>query len=153
MEMQTMMNNAISNPNRSLQHSSVSNDSTSVQSLFSLSTPSSPPSSLSSCSVKLVETRQKDLVQVLSLHFEPLLVQNENRSHWPKGRDAEELSSTVEVPCNSLSVGDQIVILPGDCVPGDGIVRDGRSAVDESGFTGEPLPVTKLPGKSSNTIT
>ncbi|CAL5370105.1 unnamed protein product [Camellia sinensis] len=65
----------------------------------------------------------------------------------PKGGDAEELSSTVEVPCNSLSVGDQIVILPGDCVPGDGIVRDGRSAVDESSFTGEPLPVTKLPGE------
>ncbi|CAL5368223.1 unnamed protein product [Camellia sinensis] len=64
----------------------------------------------------------------------------------PKGGDAEELSSTVEVPCNSLSVGDQFVILPGDCVPGDGIVRDGRSAVDESSFTGEPLPVTKPPG-------
>ncbi|KAL7235969.1 hypothetical protein ACSBR1_019279 [Camellia fascicularis] len=60
--------------------------------------------------------------------------------------DAEELSSTVEVPCNSLSVGDQIVILPGDRVPADGIVRAGRSAVDESSFTGEPLPVTKLPG-------
>ncbi|KAL7215403.1 hypothetical protein ACSBR1_027548 [Camellia fascicularis] len=44
-------------------------------SLFSLSTPSSPPSSLSSCFVRLVETRQKHLVQVLSLHFEPLLVQ------------------------------------------------------------------------------
>lgn len=27
--------------------------------------------------------------------------------------DEEELSSTVEVPCNSLSVGDQIIILPG----------------------------------------
>lgn len=27
--------------------------------------------------------------------------------------DSEELSSTVEVPCNSLSIGDQIVILPG----------------------------------------
>ncbi|KAL6964282.1 Polyamine N-acetyltransferase 1 [Sarracenia purpurea var. burkii] len=60
--------------------------------------------------------------------------------------DLEDLSSTVEVPCNSLSVGDQIVILPGDRVPADGIVRAGRSAVDESSFTGEPLPVTKLPG-------
>ncbi|KAH7834804.1 hypothetical protein Vadar_019907 [Vaccinium darrowii] len=60
--------------------------------------------------------------------------------------DLGELSSTVEVPCNSLSVGDQIVILPGDRVPADGIVRAGRSAVDESSFTGEPLPVTKLPG-------
>ncbi|XP_052193142.1 copper-transporting ATPase PAA1, chloroplastic isoform X2 [Diospyros lotus] len=60
--------------------------------------------------------------------------------------DTGEWSSTVEVPCSSLSIGDQIVILPGDCVPVDGIVRSGRSAVDESSFTGEPLPVTKLPG-------
>lgn len=60
--------------------------------------------------------------------------------------DSEEFSSTVEVPCNNLSVGDQIVVLPGDRVPADGIVRAGRSTVDESSFTGEPLPVTKLPG-------
>ncbi|KAI8027527.1 hypothetical protein LOK49_LG02G03001 [Camellia lanceoleosa] len=69
-----------------------------------------------------------------------------SKAHLVVKGDAEELSSTVEVPCNSLSVGDQIVILPGDRVPADGIVRAGRSAVDESSFTGEPLPVTKLPG-------
>ncbi|PWA62117.1 P-type ATP-ase 1 [Artemisia annua] len=60
--------------------------------------------------------------------------------------DGQESNSTVDVPCDSLSVGDQIVVLPGDRVPADGIVRAGRSAVDESSFTGEPLPVTKLPG-------
>ncbi|WOG82608.1 hypothetical protein DCAR_0101773 [Daucus carota subsp. sativus] len=60
--------------------------------------------------------------------------------------DEEELSSTVDVPCSSLSVGDQIIVLPGDRVPADGIVRAGRSTIDESSFTGEPLPVTKLPG-------
>ncbi|KAK4401880.1 Copper-transporting ATPase PAA1, chloroplastic [Sesamum angolense] len=60
--------------------------------------------------------------------------------------DAEEPSSTVEVPSNSLSVGDEIIVLPGDRIPADGIVRAGRSNVDESSFTGEPLPVTKLPG-------
>ncbi|XVE66550.1 hypothetical protein DITRI_Ditri08aG0087700 [Diplodiscus trichospermus] len=54
--------------------------------------------------------------------------------------------SMVEVPCNSLSVGDQIVVLPGDRVPADGIVRAGRSTIDESSFTGEPMPVTKEPG-------
>nr|XP_043627717.1 copper-transporting ATPase PAA1, chloroplastic [Erigeron canadensis] len=69
----------------------------------------------------------------------------------PKARllvtdDAQESSSTVDVPCDSLSIGDRIVVLPGDRVPADGIVRAGRSAVDESSFTGEPLPVTKLPG-------
>ncbi|KAJ0252012.1 Copper-transporting ATPase PAA1 [Hirschfeldia incana] len=55
-------------------------------------------------------------------------------------------NSTVEVPCNSLSVGDLVVILPGDRVPADGIVKSGRSAIDESSFTGEPLPVTKEAG-------
>eukprot|EP00268_Persea_americana_P038610 TRINITY_DN3822_c0_g4_i4.p1 TRINITY_DN3822_c0_g4~~TRINITY_DN3822_c0_g4_i4.p1 ORF type:complete len:864 (-),score=166.65 TRINITY_DN3822_c0_g4_i4:1755-4109(-) len=56
------------------------------------------------------------------------------------------MPSIVEVPCNSLSVGDQIVVLPGDRIPADGVVKSGRSTVDESSFTGEPLPITKLPG-------
>lgn len=60
--------------------------------------------------------------------------------------DVEKSTSTVDVPCDSLSVGDKIVVLPGDRVPADGIVTAGRSSVDESSFTGEPLPVTKLPG-------
>ncbi|KAK9163166.1 hypothetical protein Syun_004068 [Stephania yunnanensis] len=60
--------------------------------------------------------------------------------------DAENFHKIVEVPSNSLSVGDQIDVLPGDRVPADGIVIAGRSTIDESSFTGEPLPVTKLPG-------
>ncbi|XP_042430004.1 copper-transporting ATPase PAA1, chloroplastic-like isoform X2 [Zingiber officinale] len=60
--------------------------------------------------------------------------------------DAREVPSTVEVPCSDLHIGDQVVVLPGDRVPADGIVKAGRSTVDESSFTGEPLPVTKLPG-------
>ncbi|CAN8276151.1 unnamed protein product [Cochlearia groenlandica] len=60
--------------------------------------------------------------------------------------DGDLQNSTVEVPCNSLSVGDLVVILPGDRVPADGIVKSGRSSIDESSFTGEPLPVTKEPG-------
>ncbi|GMH21062.1 hypothetical protein Nepgr_022904 [Nepenthes gracilis] len=60
--------------------------------------------------------------------------------------DNEDSVSTVEVPCSSLSAGDKIRVLPGDRVPADGFVRAGRSSVDESSFTGEPLPVIKLPG-------
>ncbi|XP_065850929.1 copper-transporting ATPase PAA1, chloroplastic [Euphorbia lathyris] len=60
--------------------------------------------------------------------------------------DATHAGTSVEVPSSSLSVGDQIVVLPGDRVPADGIVTGGRSTIDESSFTGEPLPVTKLPG-------
>lgn len=57
-----------------------------------------------------------------------------------------ELGSTVEIPCSSLSIGDEVIVLPGDRIPADGVVKSGRSIVDESSFTGEPLPVTKLPG-------
>ncbi|KAI3908992.1 hypothetical protein MKW98_008940 [Papaver atlanticum] len=60
--------------------------------------------------------------------------------------DIEDGGSVVEVSCNDLSVGDRIIVLPGDRIPADGIVRAGRSTVDESSLTGEPLPVTKLPG-------
>lgn len=61
-------------------------------------------------------------------------------------QDTEQSSSFVEVQCSNLSIGDQIVVFPGDRVPADGIVKAGRSTVDESSFTGEPYPVTKLPG-------
>ncbi|XP_029128569.1 copper-transporting ATPase PAA1, chloroplastic isoform X2 [Cajanus cajan] len=54
-----------------------------------------------------------------------------------------EVGLVVEVPSDSISVGDQIIVLPGDRVPADGVVRAGRSTIDESSFTGEPLPVTK----------
>ena len=51
-----------------------------------------------------------------------------------------------EVPAAALSPGDLVVVLPGDRVPVDGAVVAGRSTVDESALTGEPLPVTKAPG-------
>ncbi|KAL8130610.1 hypothetical protein V2J09_019765 [Rumex salicifolius] len=60
--------------------------------------------------------------------------------------DGEDSASTVDVPSGNLAVGDSIMVLPGDRIPADGIVKAGRSTVDESSFTGEPLPVTKLPG-------
>ncbi|CAO2202300.1 unnamed protein product [Urochloa humidicola] len=59
--------------------------------------------------------------------------------------DAEN-SSLVEVPCDTLAVGDYVVVLPGDRIPADGIVKAGRSTVDESSLTGEPMPVTKIAG-------
>ncbi|HTV07454.1 MAG TPA: heavy metal translocating P-type ATPase [Candidatus Aquilonibacter sp.] len=50
------------------------------------------------------------------------------------------------LPADALASGDILRILPGDRLPVDGIVLDGRSSVDESMLTGEPLPVTRARG-------
>ena len=54
-----------------------------------------------------------------------------------------------EVPSETVAVGDKVAVLPGDRIPVDGVVYGGRSTVDESALTGEPLPVTKTQGKRS----
>lgn len=51
-----------------------------------------------------------------------------------------------EVAVESLVLGDQIRIRPGEKIPSDGIVRKGISAVDQAAITGEPLPVDKTVG-------
>ena len=51
-----------------------------------------------------------------------------------------------DVPVLELLVGDSVVVLPGERVPVDGVLQEGRSQLDESMLTGEPLPVTKAPG-------
>ena len=54
--------------------------------------------------------------------------------------------SEADVPLTHVHVGDQLRVRPGEKVPVDGVVVEGRSAVDESMLTGEPLPVTKRSG-------
>ena len=49
----------------------------------------------------------------------------------------------VEVPVGEVSLGEQILVRPGERVPLDGTVVSGVSAIDESMVTGEPLPVDK----------
>jgi Cu+-exporting ATPase len=51
-----------------------------------------------------------------------------------------------EVPLESVQVGDRIRVRPGDKVPVDGEVVEGRSSVDESMISGEPIPVEKVAG-------
>jgi Cu+-exporting ATPase len=53
----------------------------------------------------------------------------------------------VEVPLASLVLGDLVVVRPGERVPVDGEIREGRSHVDESLITGESLPVVKGVGE------
>ena len=51
-----------------------------------------------------------------------------------------------EIPLEDVQVGDHLRVRPGDKVPVDGAVFEGRSSVDESMLTGEPLPVEKTKG-------
>ena len=51
-----------------------------------------------------------------------------------------------EVPADSLSIGDEVLVRPGDRVPADGTVVAGSSGVDESPVTGESVPRTRAPG-------
>ncbi|MCK5712138.1 MAG: copper-translocating P-type ATPase, partial [Hyphomicrobiaceae bacterium] len=51
-----------------------------------------------------------------------------------------------EIPLNDVTIGDRLRVRPGEKVPVDAIVREGRSAIDESLVTGESLPVTKETG-------
>jgi len=54
--------------------------------------------------------------------------------------------SEEDVPLNHVHVGDLLRVRPGEKIPVDGIVTEGRSAVDESMLTGEPVPVSKREG-------
>jgi Cu+-exporting ATPase len=51
-----------------------------------------------------------------------------------------------EVAADAVVVGDLVRVRPGERLPVDGVVREGRTAVNESMLTGEPVPVTKGEG-------
>lgn len=52
----------------------------------------------------------------------------------------------VDVPVDDVVIGDLVIVRPGEKIPVDGVVVDGRSTVDESMLTGESMPVAKTPG-------
>ncbi|MCB1671938.1 MAG: heavy metal translocating P-type ATPase [Pseudomonadales bacterium] len=54
--------------------------------------------------------------------------------------------SDEEVAIEDIVVGDLLRVTPGEKIPVDGVVEEGRSSVDESMLTGEPIPVTRRKG-------
>ena len=65
-------------------------------------------------------------------------------------RRVKDDGSDEEVSLDQIHAGDRLRVRPGDKVPVDGIVLEGRSAIDESMITGESMPVTR--GKDSTVI-
>ena len=61
-------------------------------------------------------------------------------------RRVREDGSDEEIPLEHVHVGDRLRVRPGDKIPVDGTVADGRSVVDESMVTGEAMPVEKAAG-------
>ncbi|KFE63570.1 heavy metal translocating P-type ATPase [Hyalangium minutum] len=55
-------------------------------------------------------------------------------------------NEVVEVPVDKVQRGEMIVVRPGDRVPLDGIIREGKSSLEEAAITGESIPVPKKPG-------
>ena len=60
-----------------------------------------------------------------------------------QARKIKEDGSEEDVAVDSIAVGDKLRVRPGEKIPVDGIVIDGRSSIDESMVTGESMPVTK----------
>jgi P-type Cu+ transporter len=64
----------------------------------------------------------------------------------PKTARVMHEGEEVEVLADNVSVGDVVVVRPGESIPVDGEVIEGHSVVDESMLTGESVPVEKRPG-------
>ncbi len=63
-----------------------------------------------------------------------------------QARRLKDDGSEEDVPLADIVAGDRLRVRPGERVPVDGVVLEGKSAVDESMLTGEPMPVEKAPG-------
>jgi P-type Cu+ transporter len=63
-----------------------------------------------------------------------------------RARRLRQDGSDEDIPLEEVIPGDRLRVRPGEKVPVDGVLLEGRSAVDESMITGEPVPAEKNPG-------
>ena len=63
-----------------------------------------------------------------------------------RARQLHDDGTETDIPLEDVQPGDRLRVRPGEKVPGDGVVLEGKSAVDELMITGEPVPAEKAPG-------
>ena len=68
----------------------------------------------------------------------------------PQNAHLMGIDGEVDVPVAEVLVGDRLVVKPGERFPVDGVLLEGRTQVDESMLTGEPLPVDKHPAPAND---
>ena len=68
------------------------------------------------------------------------------RTSNAENQNSNPMELQVEIPIEDVIPGDILLVKPGAKIPVDGVVVEGRSAVDESMLTGESMPVDKKPG-------
>lgn len=66
----------------------------------------------------------------------------------PKTATIIQNSNEVQIPIEDVKINDTVIVKPGEKIPADGEVVSGKSYVDESAITGEPIPVLKDAGKN-----
>lgn len=71
----------------------------------------------------------------------------------PKTATLERDGKEVTVPAEQIVIGDIFLVRPGESIPADGVVIEGRSAVNESALTGESVPADKEVGDSVSAAT
>ena len=105
--------------------------------------------------IVLGEHQTAGLVVLISLIGESLEGYTIDRARWavrqtfavqPAFAHVTQEGRERDVPIAEVRVGDFLIIRPGERIPADGKVVSGRSAVDQSAFTGESLPIDKVPG-------
>ena len=64
----------------------------------------------------------------------------------PKTATILENGKEKEIPLSQVQLGDVLIVRPGESIPVDGVILEGKSSVDESMLTGEPLPIDKSLG-------